>query len=66
MKITIGDVNFYELDLDTDDSEKAREMAIDWLRDANGHDKFFAHRGCAVVQESGNGILVKIEEKYHD
>ena len=66
MKIMLGNVDFYELDFDTEDLKEAREKAIKWFYNASGDDKIRNSKGCCLVQEDGNGILVKIEEKYHD
>tara|TARA_R100001015_G_C4555997_1_gene116817 strand:- start:370 stop:591 length:222 start_codon:yes stop_codon:yes gene_type:complete len=72
MKIMIGDIHYYELDLDTDDLQEARKMAVEWLLGAkdkdgaSGDEKIKHSKGCEVVQELDNGILVKIEEKYHE
>ena len=56
MKIMIGDVHYYELDLDTDDLQEARKMAIEWLlgaegeEGASGDEKIKHSKGCEVVQ----------------
>ena len=69
MKITIGDVNFYELDLDTDDIHEARRMAVEWLlgsedkEGASGDEKIMKSKGCEVVQELDNGVLVTIKSR---
>lgn len=66
MKIMIGDVHFYKLDVNTEDEEQARKLAIEWLYGADGNEKSKHNAGACVVRELDNGILVKIEEKYHE
>ena len=65
MKITIGDVHFYKLDLDTEDEAQAQKMAIEWLLGADGNEKSKHNDGACVVREI-DGDLYKIEEKYHE
>ena len=62
MKIILGNVDFYELDFDTEDLIEARQKAIEWFYNASGDDKINKSKGCSFVQELDNGILVKIEE----
>tara|TARA_R100001443_G_scaffold86030_1_gene92702 strand:+ start:1570 stop:1770 length:201 start_codon:yes stop_codon:yes gene_type:complete len=66
MKIMLGNVDFYELEFDTEDLIEAREKAIEWFYNASGDDKIRSSKGCCLVQEDSNGILLKIEEKYHE
>ena len=69
MKIMIGDVYFYELDLNTDDIHEARRMAVEWLLDAKGEEgtsgdeKIKHSKGCEVVQELDSGVLVTIKSR---
>ena len=65
----IGDVHYYELDLDTDDIHAARRMAIEWLSGsedkdgASGDEKIMKNKGCEVVQELDNGVLVTLKSR---
>ena len=69
MKIMIGDVHFYELDLNTDDIHEARRMAVEWLlgakdeEGASGDEKIKHSKGCEMVQELDSGILVTIRSR---
>jgi|TARA_R110000823_G_C15486760_1_gene451427 hypothetical protein len=69
MKIMIGDVYFYELDLNTDDIHEARRMAVEWLlgakgeEGASGDEKIKHSKGCEVVQELDSGVLVTIKSR---
>ena len=65
MKIMLGNVDFYELEFDTEDLIEVREKAIEWLLGADGNEKSKHNDGACVVREI-DGDLYKIEEKYHE